>query len=159
MVIRRAEHKDVDAVFRLAKDFAISFVVDERAFRTTFTQLLIEPDAFLAVAVVEEHIIGYILGFNHKTFFANGRVGWVEEIMVKEECRQQGIGKRLMQSMEAWASAQGCKLVALATRRAADFYHGLGYQESATYFRKQGLRRTGGQTRISLASNGASKTW
>jgi hypothetical protein len=41
-----------------------------------------------------------------------------------------------MSAFEEWASGQGCVLVALATRRAAPFYRALGYEESATYFRK-----------------------
>jgi hypothetical protein len=42
----------------------------------------------------------------------------------------------LMSAFEQWAAAQGCALIALATRRAAPFYRALGYEESATYFRK-----------------------
>jgi hypothetical protein len=41
-----------------------------------------------------------------------------------------------MSAFEQWAVAQGCALVALATRRAAPFYRALGYEESAVYFRK-----------------------
>ena len=37
---------------------------------------------------------------------------------------------------EKWASKRGSKLVGLATRRAAPFYKGLGYEESAVFFRK-----------------------
>ncbi|HEX8005064.1 MAG TPA: GNAT family N-acetyltransferase [Trebonia sp.] len=50
--------------------------------------------------------------------------------------RGQGIGRALMSAFEQWADTQGCALVALATRRAASFYRALGYEESATYFRK-----------------------
>jgi hypothetical protein len=41
-----------------------------------------------------------------------------------------------MRALERWAAVQGCALVALATRRAAPFYRAVGYEESATYFRK-----------------------
>jgi hypothetical protein len=41
-----------------------------------------------------------------------------------------------MKAYESWAAAEGCALVALATRRAAPFYLALGYEESAIYFRK-----------------------
>ena len=41
-----------------------------------------------------------------------------------------------MDAFERWATAQGCALVALATRRAAPFYRALGYEESAAYSRK-----------------------
>ena len=76
------------------------------------------------------------LGFDHDTFFANGRVAWVEEIMVDEDVRGRGVGKALMQAFEAWARGRDLKLVALATRRAGQFYLALGYEDSATYFRK-----------------------
>ena len=80
--------------------------------------------------------IGYLLGFRHLTFYANGPVGWVEEVVVRDEDRGQGTGRILMSAFEQWATAQGCALVALATRRAGPFYRALGYEESATYFRK-----------------------
>lgn len=41
-----------------------------------------------------------------------------------------------MAAFERHAADRGCRLVALATRRAAPFYRALGYQESAAYFRK-----------------------
>jgi GNAT superfamily N-acetyltransferase len=55
---------------------------------------------------------------------------------VRGRDRGQGTGRALMDAFEEWAAAEGCALVALATRRAAPFYLALGYDESATYFRK-----------------------
>ena len=70
------------------------------------------------------------------TFFANGKVAWVEEIMVGSSRRKAGVGRALMTAFEEWSANRGAKLVALATRRAAEFYRALGYEESAIYFRK-----------------------
>lgn len=56
--------------------------------------------------------------------------------MVDAERRRKGVGALLMTEFERWARARGSRLVALATRRAAAFYAALGYEESATYFRK-----------------------
>ena len=81
-------------------------------------------------------IIGYGLGFVHDTFYANGKVAWLEEIMVKEDFRRNDVGSELMTFFEQEAKAKGCRLVALATRRAADFYFENNYEESAVYFRK-----------------------
>jgi GNAT superfamily N-acetyltransferase len=134
--IRLAQHADAAAVLALAKPFATSFVVEEQAFYRAFTELLTAPQAYLAVAETDQQVVGYVLGFDHYTFFANGRVAWVEEIMVSEAFRRQGIGELLMQEFETWAVARESKLVALATRRAAPFYRALGYEESAIYFRK-----------------------
>ena len=81
-------------------------------------------------------VIGYCLGFDHYAFYANGRVSWVEEIMVQEDRRKEGIGRDLMDAFEEWAKSRGSRLVGLATRRAASFYQALGYEDSAVFFRK-----------------------
>ena len=52
--------------------------------------------------------------------------------MVEESLRNRGVGKALMGRFEEWSS----RLVALATRRSASFYKGIGYDESATFRRK-----------------------
>jgi GNAT superfamily N-acetyltransferase len=135
-VIRIAEPQDADALLALAQAFATSFVVEPEAFQQAFSTVLADAHARLLVAQTEEQVIGYLLGFVHVTFYANGQVAWVEEIAVSEPYRRQGIGRLLMQQFEQWTAERDARLVALATRRAARFYLALGYEESATYFRK-----------------------
>jgi GNAT superfamily N-acetyltransferase len=77
-----------------------------------------------------------VLGLSHPAFYASGLIAWVEEIVVREDLRRMGIGQELMNSFEAWAVLKECRLIALATRRAADFYKRIGYAESAIYFKK-----------------------
>lgn len=134
--IRQAQLQDGEAVFCLSKAFATSFVVERPAFESSFSELLKSPDALLLVAADGAQVIGYLLGFDHLTLFANGRVSWVEEIMVVEEMRRHGIGRQLMDHFEMWARERQSKLIALATRRAAPFYQSMSYEESASYFRK-----------------------
>jgi GNAT superfamily N-acetyltransferase len=134
--VRTARAADAEAVLSLAKPFATSFVVNDQAFYHAFSELLASAHAYVAVAESGRELVGYVLGFDHYTFFANGRVAWVEEITVSERCRRQGIGQLLMREFEAWALARGDKLIGLATRRAAPFYKALGYEESAAFFRK-----------------------
>ena len=136
LIVRPAQPSDLDAVFSLASAFATSFTVERSAFESSFAGLLQSLDAFLSVASDDGRVVGYLLGFDHYTFYANGRVAWVEEIMVVEEMRRRGVGRQLMESCEQWATRRQSKLIAVATRRAAPFYRGLGYDESATYFRR-----------------------
>ena len=98
--------------------------------------MLQDASAWLWVAEADGVLIGYLLGFDHFTFFANGRVSWVEEVAVTESWRREGVGTALMSAFESWAKERGSRLVALATRRAAPFYTALGYEESAIYFRR-----------------------
>lgn len=135
-VVRRAVHEDAPALFELLTQFAVSFAPEREGFETCLDQLLQDESAWLAVAEVERQVVGYCLGFDHYALYANGRVSWVEEIMVQADMRRRGIGRALMEAFEAWARSRASILTALATRRAAPFYTALEYEESATYFRK-----------------------
>ena len=130
-----------EPLFALVERFAASFAADRSAFERSLELVLADESAWLGIAEAEPldstpDPVGYCLGFAHPAFYANGSVAWVEEIMVREDMRGQAVGRRLMEAFEEWAAGRGCRLVALATRRAAPFYAALGYEESAAYFRK-----------------------
>jgi GNAT superfamily N-acetyltransferase len=136
IVVRRVRADDFDTLFGLVERFASSFRAERSAFEAVARVLVDRDEVWLGGAEGSGGLVGYCLGFDHLTFYANGRVAWVEEIMVDESCRRQGIGHALMNGFEEWARSRGAKLVGLATRRAAPFYDALEYEASATYFRK-----------------------
>ena len=135
-MVRDAVAADAQAILALARDFATCFHLLPARFHEAFQALMAERDASILVAQHAGEIVGYLLGFDHHTFFANGRVAWVEEIMVRADFRRRGIGRELMRHFEARVKSRSATLVALATRRASDFYQSLGYEKSASYFRK-----------------------
>jgi len=134
--IREARFADVEAVLPLVEEFVTSFDVDRAAFLTSFQKLIVDDSALILVAETEVSLVGYCLGFVHGTFYANGPVAWLEEIMVKADHRRSGVGGRLMEAFEAWSKQKGAILSALSTRRAATFYEAIGYEASATYYRR-----------------------
>jgi GNAT superfamily N-acetyltransferase len=134
--IRAAVLTDADGLFLIALAFATSFTPERASFDATLRDVLGDTSARLLVADSEGQIVGYLLGFDHGAFYANGRVSWVEEVAVHSPYRGRGIGRLLMLEFETWAASRGSRLVGLATRRAATFYRDLGYEESAAYFRK-----------------------
>lgn len=134
--VRPAAAGDREAVAALAAELAQSFEFSAQRFRASYPSLLADGGARLLVADGGGEVVGYLLGFRHLTFYANGPVAWVEEVVVRQRERGQGAGAALMGAFERWAEGQGCALVALATRRAAPFYRAVGYEESAVYFRK-----------------------
>ena len=137
MEIRAARSDDREQVYRLARDLATSYEVDLEAFVAIFDGLLVAPDVLVLVAESDDQVVGYLLAQQHQTFHANGPVVWVEEVMVSAEHRGLGVGRALMESVEGWARAQYAAYIALATRRAADFYTALRYEASATYFKRR----------------------
>jgi predicted N-acetyltransferase YhbS len=136
ITIRPALVDDLDDVWPLARDLATSYEVDHHAYATIFTGLVAEPTVVLLVAAADGVVVGYLIGQRHVTFHAGGPVLWVEELMVAGERRGAGVGRALMEAAEERARTSGAAYVALATRRAGDFYGALGYRESAAYLTK-----------------------
>jgi GNAT superfamily N-acetyltransferase len=136
-LVRAARHDDNERVWPLARAFATSFKLERAAFDATWAQLIGAPRTLLLVAETTGHgIVGYLLGNRHLTFLANGPVAWVEELMVDENNRRSGLGRRLMEHAEQWARSTGAAYLALASRRAGPFYLAVGYEDSAVYYKK-----------------------
>jgi GNAT superfamily N-acetyltransferase len=138
VVVRKAGPNDRDELYPLARELTTSFELSGSTFAESFSGLISAPDALVLVAADERsgELIGYLLGFRHQTFFADGPVGWVEEIHTRSDRRREGVAGALMLEFEKWAWESGARLVALATRRARAFYEAIGYEDSAVYFRK-----------------------
>ncbi|MEW1956804.1 GNAT family N-acetyltransferase [Kineococcus sp. NPDC059986] len=137
VLVRPALAEDEEALWPLAVELATSFVPERAAFARSLAHVLRDETATLLVAVTGQgRVVGYVHALVHPAFHANGNVGWVEEVVVDPEFRGTGCGRVLVEAAEAWACGAGAAYVALATRRAAEFYGALEYEESAVYFRK-----------------------
>jgi hypothetical protein len=73
--VRGAEASDAEAVADLAAGLAQSFPFSRARFGLTYPALLADGDACLLLAVDGEELLGYLLGFRHLTFYANGPAG------------------------------------------------------------------------------------
>ena len=136
-LIRAARQDDNEQVWPLTRAFATSFRPERAAFDAAWAQLIDDPRTLvLVVETAERGIVGYLLGTSHLTFFANGPVVWVEELMVDENNRRSGVGRSLMEHAEEWARSIGAAYLALASRRAGPFYLALGYEDSAVFYKK-----------------------
>ncbi|MFC6084452.1 GNAT family N-acetyltransferase [Sphaerisporangium aureirubrum] len=136
LLVRRAEQKDAEEIFGLTREFALSVRPRREPFDVSFPALLANPDALVLVAAVGGHVRGYLLGFVHLTLFANGHVAWVEEAMTQHGFRRRGLGRALLEEFETWARTRDAGYIALATRRAPEFYQALSYESAGTYYRK-----------------------
>ena len=138
VILRRAESDDRDALYPLVRELATSFDQSRTTFAESFASLISDPAALVLVAADgrSRRLIGYLLGFRHETFVADGPVGWVEEVYTCADRRRVGVAGALMSEFEQWAWESGARLVAVATRRAHAFYEAIGYEDSAVYFRK-----------------------
>jgi len=137
MIIRKAQPDDCEALLAMAADLAISFVVDPAIFRDSFAACLSDDSLLVLLAEVDSEPVGYLLGFDHITFFANGPVAQVEELYVAPNHRCEGVGVSLMRGFEKWAGSRGSIQAVVCTHRSPGFYSAIGYEETAIRFRKR----------------------
>lgn len=134
--IRPAAVTDEEALFQLACAFPTPTPPARDAFAAALRSKACDPAACLLVAEDDTGLVGYVSGYTHDTFYANGPTAWVDEILVAEPIRGHGCGRQLMDAFEHWAARHHCVLVSLATRGAASFYEHLGYAARAAYYKK-----------------------
>lgn len=136
-VIRLANLDDLTSVWPLVRDFATSYLPDPARFNESFSALISRDDTLVLVSEgFDGRVVGYLLASYHGTFFANGPIVWIEEIMVAVPSRRTGVGGALMAEAETWARNIPAAYVSLATRRAASFYISMNYEDSATFFKR-----------------------
>lgn len=134
--IRLATLEDQQSLLELVRAFPTPTPITAELYADMLQRKLADPCAYLALAVSDNTLVGYISGHRHAAFYAAGETAWVDEVLVLDRVRRAGVGRMLMVAFEAWATEAGCKLTALATAGAADFYQTLGYSTKAGYFKK-----------------------
>jgi ribosomal protein S18 acetylase RimI-like enzyme len=110
VTIRHANTQDVSAMCHLLEQlFAIEqdFESDPDKQRRGLTLLLGSTHARLFVAEQERQVVGMLTVQLLVSTAEGGMVGMVEDVAVDERCRGQGIGKALLQHLEAWAQKTG----------------------------------------------------
>jgi ribosomal protein S18 acetylase RimI-like enzyme len=137
--VRGVTAADADAVFRLLTGFVTSYRPDRAVFDgVTFPQVLRAAADGTAEALVAERdgrVVGYLLGARMPTLFAGGTVLELLELCVDAPERGRGAGSELVRAAQARAAGAGDVEVTVPTRRAAAFYRGLGFDETATYLK------------------------
>lgn len=112
MQIRKGKPEDVPAALRLIKELAEFEKAPEQV---TNTEAQMLEDGFgenpvfrMLVAETEEGIIGIAIYFlKYSTW--KGKGIYLDDIVVNEKFRGQGVGKKLFEAVKAEAIEEGCK--------------------------------------------------
>jgi ribosomal-protein-alanine N-acetyltransferase len=128
ILLRDYRASDLDAMFRLDEAcFAEEFRFDRESIRR-FAE---ERNAIVRIA---EKVGGEMVGFVivHVERVVTGRRAYVVTLDVAAECRQQGLGMRLIREAEVCAVAAGARWMQLhvftGNAGAISFYERLGYK-------------------------------
>jgi ribosomal protein S18 acetylase RimI-like enzyme len=144
--IRRATTADLEAVQHLnqklflkeSQEFDPTLKTDRpfsKEGETHFTKRASGEEGIVFVAVLNEHVIGYVCGGPTKsdTYREKRTVAELENLYVLKEYRMKGIGQQLYEAFLAWCGEKGInKVVVEASSEnvtAINFYRKVGFKD------------------------------
>ncbi len=93
------------------------------------------------VATVDKRVVGFVGRHRMVTVHRPAPVGRIPVLIVAKEAQGLGIGRMLVDAVEAWCRDKGCQLIEVTSndRRAAAhaFYRHMGYERSGIRFFKK----------------------
>ncbi|WP_243430777.1 hypothetical protein DOK78_001834 [Enterococcus sp. DIV2402] len=137
IIIREAEIVDDPQLLALYQELIPIKLSPKEAEQTTL-KLINDKNYFLVVAKEEDEVLGTALGICCQAVTVPFLV--IEDVIVKEDTRGKGIGRKLMAALDEFAIGSNCAyaiLVSSGHRTVAhQFYENVGFAEDVRGFRK-----------------------
>jgi ribosomal protein S18 acetylase RimI-like enzyme len=116
-------------------------VAQEAAFIRQFSQALAGPHLRAFVAEESGAIQGVITVWLRESLFHAGHVALIDELIIDESSRSQGIGSQLVDHIVAYCAQLGCAEVEVSTeadnRAARTFYARHGFAEQGVLLERE----------------------
>lgn len=140
LIFARAKKDDFESIFVLLGELWPRENLNKVAIKKIFLNNIDEKKKGFFVVKVKGKLIGFA-SLDIRYNFQHGKVGLIDEIVVKEGFRGKGIGKRFLNFVLKQAKRQGCKFVelfsAMHRRRAHKFYLNNGFVKASYHFIKR----------------------
>jgi len=145
ILIRHGRPEDVDALVALLHELFLleaDFEFNRKRQEKGLSLLLADhPERFVLVAEKNGQIIGMCTAQVVISTAEGGEAALVEDVVVANGYRGQGIGKRLMATLEKWANQRGIRRLQLLADRenvqALAFYDRLGWAPTQLVCRRR----------------------
>ena len=110
--IRNAEERDCALILRFVKELAAYEKLEEQVTATEavlYESLFVKRQAEVLIGEEEGEPVAFALFFqNFSTFLGKGNL-YLEDLFVKEECRQKGYGMAMLSHLATIAQKRGCE--------------------------------------------------
>jgi glucosamine-phosphate N-acetyltransferase len=137
---RYCDAADFEDVQKLLKQLWPDVISKPDELRTVFERAVTSTSQKLIVAVVENSIVGFCSLTLKNNLWQAGTLGIVDELVVDNRYRGQGIGKSLIEKITEIALKNKCKRIELDSSfhrtEAHQFYEHLGFVKRAYWFSK-----------------------
>ena len=141
IVIERCESADFDGVFALLRQLWPGKELERETLRQIFGQAILAKSRVLLRATAGNEIVGFGSMTLKMHLWHAGLIAWVDELVVDERHRGEGVGKLLLEYLIGVARERGCRAMELdsAFHRlgAHAFYAEVGFEKRAFLFSKR----------------------
>lgn len=120
VLVRRARPGDAAQVLALVEQLGYS--PEKRSYDETFATVVRHPEAAVFIAAEGPRVIGYLALSQRPQIRLGGRAAVIDELVVEETRRGEGIGSALLTTAISYARGLGCCRVELSTRRTRESY-------------------------------------
>lgn len=139
LLIREGRIDDADIIARFVTQLGYPTMAAEMGDR--LRTMLARDDYALLLAEDSGRVVGMVGAYLTLALELSGFCGRLTGMFVEEAWRERGIGRSLMNAVEAWLESRGASLVLITSgshrHQAHVFYRCLGYQETGLRFAKQ----------------------
>lgn len=129
---------DFAEVFMMLEELWPGRELNQQAINRVYLNNLYSEVKEYYVARGADRIIGFITMHIVENLWAQGCLMQIEELVVSEKCRSQGIGRKLIEQAFTLAKERGCRSVEVTSAfhrsKAHLFYESCGFEKKAYHF-------------------------
>jgi ribosomal protein S18 acetylase RimI-like enzyme len=136
MKIRPARSQDAPEVVRLMRQLdAVSHGEVDPEVESRFKDMLTRADYNVCIAEDDGRVIGLITASLRHTLWHAGPIALIDELVIDEAARDQGVGRALIDTIVGWAREHNASEVEVSTEKdnelAQAFYQHCGFEYEA----------------------------
>lgn len=136
--IRKLQKKDLYNGFLLSLDsLRKSSHLKPKKANTIFDKISKNPDYIIYVAINDGKVIGATtLLIEQKFIHDGGKIGHIEDVVVRKGYQGKGVGKKIVNALLKYAEKKGCyKTILDCTEDLIPFYENLGFKRHSNSMR------------------------
>jgi GNAT superfamily N-acetyltransferase len=141
ITIRECDRRDFEPVFALLRQLWPDRELDRQALEGVFLYNLDSASQHYLCAVSGEELLGFCSLSVRKSLWGQGFLGYLDELVVDEDRRGEGIGSRLLERALELAREDGCSRVELDSafhrEDAHSFYEKHGFERICLLFSRE----------------------
>jgi len=138
-IIRTATISDVAAMAALLSELGYPAPPDAVSLR--LHRLASDPRALVLVAEKDGRVVGVATAHAISVIHDDPDVAWLTSLVVDGSAQGRGIGRQLVEAVEAWARSRGCVRLSVTTNRdrndAHTFYERVGFEWTSRRYSKR----------------------